>query len=763
MKRFLVTFALINVIASASCYATTIISGGSIEFTSPDDLRLDPATVEIAMDVYGDADRVVNGVTFQTDGQQDGVGTATSGAVTVTATAGNQINGWAAPPAFTGGTADSAANLAEIMSDIRWMNAPSPVTVDVTGLTPGDLYHIQLLFNEGGDRGRQWDMGVDGVLVADNWTSEGADGVWADNNSFAYFGVFDPGADGTLNIVLQQDIGGDPFDGLDGNPILQAVIVHRSAPPSPPDDIAIDPGEFTATVPTGTVVGTFTTSDPNGGSHTYVLAAGDGDTDNAKFQIVDDQLQTAFDFSALGGSTLSIRVRSTDDGGLFFEKIINVIANGDSDNDLLEDNWEMMFGTLADFTGLDNGPGPGAGTGDFDGDDSPDKDELAKGTDPTDVDSDDDGSDDGDESVAGTNPLDDDSDKDGLKDGDEVINMTDPLLPDSDGDTLLDGAEVTAGTDPNKKDTDEDGVDDNIDADPNDPNVISFTNVIVGEIIEFDGPDSLNLDPSTSVIAVNFSGDFDREVNGVTFLEDTSGGGTVTQDGVTVTTVATNQINDWAATTQFTGADATSTENLEFIMQSIRWSPASDPPVTIDISGLIPGAQYEIQLLTNEGRDRLRTWDIAVEDELVVDNYTSSGMEILPTGAWTTANSFAYVGEFEAPADGTLNVVMQQQFGGIEARPFDNNPIIQGIIVHQAGPGTPFVITNIDYDLASKTSTLTWNSRPGAEYVVDFSVDLLEPWIEIEDSIQSQGDSTTFKDDNIHPETKGFYRVRLAP
>ena len=47
-----------------------ILNGGVIaEFTSPDDLHLDPSTVLIAVDVYGDQideGREINGVTFFT-------------------------------------------------------------------------------------------------------------------------------------------------------------------------------------------------------------------------------------------------------------------------------------------------------------------------------------------------------------------------------------------------------------------------------------------------------------------------------------------------------------------------------------------------------------------------------------------------------------------------------------------------------------------------------------------------------------------------
>ena len=760
-------------LSTQAAMATTLIEGTSTQFLGPDDLLLDPATNVIAVDLFGNGDSSVNGVQFFTD--RDGLGTAvtsegvvSSGGVTVSTGLVNQIDGWAAAPTFVGGTAGSAANLGEIMSDIRWANDGLGQVLDVkiTGLDSNVNYNIQLLFNEGRDfNDRRFDIAVNDLLAVDDMSSEGGDGVWGPDNSFAYSGDFNSSVDGTLSIILGSeplplDPNNTPQAGVDFNAILQAVIVHTTAPPSPADDITLDPSEFPAGVPIGTTVGTLTSSDPNGGSHTYSLVAGAGDTDNAKFLLNSDQLETAADFSALGETDLSVRVRSTDEGALSFEKIITVTVSADGDDDGLQDAWEITFGTLADFTGLANGPGPGAGTGDFDGDGSPDLDEFTNGTAPNDDDSDDDGLNDGEEADAGTNPLDEDTDKDGLKDGEETTHESDPLLSDTDGDTILDGLEVDAGTDPTKKDTDEDGIDDNLDPAPTDPNLNSFTDVIVGDIIEFSGPDDLNLDPASSVIAVNVNGDFDLEVNGVTFLEDVSGGGIATSDGgVTVTTTATNAIPGWATPPQFTGGDATSTDNLGIIMQSIRWNPAPGP-VTVDISGLNPGATYEIQLLSNEGGDRNRHWDIAVEDELVVDNYTSEGRESI--GIWTPNNSFAYVGEFEAPADGILNILMQQHIGGLDPRGADNNPILQGVIVTETGPDTPFVITNLDYDPATGTSILTWNSRPGANYILEFSTTLLAPWIEIDDSIPSQGETTTFQDPIKQTGPVGFYRVTRA-
>ena len=71
---------------------TDVLVGEVGQFTSPDDLHLDPALVVVAVSVFGDTDRDVNGVTFQTDGQTAGSGMVTNGDVTVTTRAANQIN-----------------------------------------------------------------------------------------------------------------------------------------------------------------------------------------------------------------------------------------------------------------------------------------------------------------------------------------------------------------------------------------------------------------------------------------------------------------------------------------------------------------------------------------------------------------------------------------------------------------------------------------------------------------------------------------------
>ena len=55
-------------LAPAVAVAGTIVHIGEIrEFNGPDDLELDPARTVVAVDVFGDSDRLVNGVLFKTD------------------------------------------------------------------------------------------------------------------------------------------------------------------------------------------------------------------------------------------------------------------------------------------------------------------------------------------------------------------------------------------------------------------------------------------------------------------------------------------------------------------------------------------------------------------------------------------------------------------------------------------------------------------------------------------------------------------------
>ena len=208
-----VTIVTLLVFSANHASAFEVITGSVTEINGPDDLKLNPDKAIIAVDVFGDNDRSVNGVTFFSDraGRGDGVveeGKVQSGDVSVTTAAANSIDNWAGAQAFTGGTEGSAANLAEIMRDIRWNGAPNPVNVTVAGLTAESIYTVQLLFNEGADRERGWDIAVNGDLAVDNFSSEGGDGTWTNANSFSYNVNATATAEGTIAVSLQNNIGG---------------------------------------------------------------------------------------------------------------------------------------------------------------------------------------------------------------------------------------------------------------------------------------------------------------------------------------------------------------------------------------------------------------------------------------------------------------------------------------------------------------------------------------------------------------------------
>jgi hypothetical protein len=92
-----------------------------------------------------------------------------------------------------------------------------------------------------------------------------------------------------------------------------------------PTDISLSTNIVEENRPVGTEVGVFTTTDPDAGdTHTYSLVTGDGSMDNGSFSISDNQLLTAEMLEYETKSTYSIRVRSTDQGGLYFEKVFTI-------------------------------------------------------------------------------------------------------------------------------------------------------------------------------------------------------------------------------------------------------------------------------------------------------------------------------------------------------------------------------------------------------------------------------------------------------
>ncbi len=100
-------------------------------------------------------------------------------------------------------------------------------------------------------------------------------------------------------------------------------------------------------------VGTFTTTDPNNGdTFTYSLVGGSGSTDNSSFTISGSTLQTAVSFDYEVKNSYSIRVRTTDAGGLSYEQTF-VITVTDVNESPKPQTADAMWLSTSTMDGID--------------------------------------------------------------------------------------------------------------------------------------------------------------------------------------------------------------------------------------------------------------------------------------------------------------------------------------------------------------------------------------------------------------------------
>ena len=284
----------------------------------------------------------------------------------------------------------------------------------------------------------------------------------------------------------------------------------------------------------GAVIGTLSSTDSdNGDSHTYTLVTGAGSDDNASFSIVSNQLKAAVIFDYEIKSSYTLRIKTTDAGGLNYEKSFTITIGNVNETPVLslsQNNFTGVIGSPLATISLTTSGGvvssflivpslpaglqfnttngsisgtptvtstsqtytisatnsDGTGTASFTLfiDSDLDGDGIGDTTDP---DIDGDGVPNTEEIQEGTSPTDPtdykDTDGDGVPDYVEVQQGTNPNVPgdarDTDGDGVPDYIEILQGTNPNTPgdsliDTDGDGVPDYVEvqqgSDPNNPN-----------------------------------------------------------------------------------------------------------------------------------------------------------------------------------------------------------------------------------------------------------------------------------------------------
>jgi hypothetical protein len=406
--------------------------------------------------------------------------------------------------------------------------------------------------------------------------------------------------------------------------------------------------------------------------------------------------------------------------------------------------------------------------------------EFQNGTTLDKADTDDDGVNDGDEvnrmaggQPAPTDPLNPDTDEDELNDGDEINRMaggqpapTDPLDPDSDGDGFTDGFEVAEASDP--------------------LNAASQPAVEFPELIHRWSFDETGGEGTTLTDSI---GGADGEIIDNGGNDGAVGDGQVTLEGgakddsdyvefppnllsphtdLTLETWATNHsAQNWSRVLSFGSATnnvfhmswsrGTNTNQNEF-----RWNlaAAGGANLTLQDFGGQPTNPFDEEIhwvVTfdddgGDGDDTLVT--IYKNGEEVDSGETPNNLadmddsdSWLGRSQWGDAGANASWNEFRI-----YSGAMRPEAVGVSNLAGPDNP--PGVSV------TQFEITDVQYDPAANTVTLTWNSRAGRTYAVESSENFTL-WSEVADGVESGGDTTTFTDNTIPAGTAERYlRIR---
>ena len=399
------------------------------------------------------------------------------------------------------------------------------------------------------------------------------------------------------------------------------------------------------------------------------------------------------------------------------------------------------WGEAGTFPGnVDGGPEQRYGAGSFkvilddeDGDGMADVWEEDNGLDPENAadaeeDSDNDGLSNLTEFEAGLNPKVADTDEDGVKDGTEIDNETDPLNPDSDDDGLSDGEEVTLGTDALNPDTDEDGFKDG------------------QEVAKGTDPKDANSSPSSE-----FSGELAYKIEQGT-IGNQNYTGALGLDFIVEETLRVLEL----------GAFDSGADGLNRPITVSMWSRDDNgtPDLINDDLGLEVLAQIEFTA-GNEGdlRDAHRT--IALEDDLVLE----PGPYTIVASGYGPGEPNGNVGTpgMSLTEDPIITFVGGGRFGN-DATAFPGTPDQGPVNRYAAGTfafeilSSPLQFTSVSYDPEQGETTLTWSSVPNRIYAIDESFNLVD-WEELDDSLESEGMSTSFTIDTFPG--KSFFRVRL--
>ena len=399
----------------------------------------------------------------------------------------------------------------------------------------------------------------------------------------------------------------------------------------------------------------------------------------------------------------------------------------DADNDGMDDAYE-------DANSLDKNVDDSAG--DLDSDNSTNLEEYIRGTDPNNDDTDDDGVLDGNEDGGGTFVS-------------ATETGTDPLVADTDEDGLADGVEdgggtfvsaTQTGTDPNKADTDgdkqKDGFEVNRSTDPNDPNSKSAV-------------------PTITLIDGLLGGDLtDPEDDGVD-------GETIFADGDNPQTAGENfnWISITANAEEYFGNFGGSEGSFDVFDNQIGGGQnklcCGGEPVEITVQFEVAVSLTHITLTSSNdtpGRDPLDFEIQGSNDGTVFETiYARADDESI----WGGARDLTAQIDLPSPSDAYEYIRYAVTRTGIGV-----HAISEIEYFGETGPVAPLQISSIDVNSATNEVTLTWNSRDNRTYSVFTSSDMTGFSEDVDDSIPSGGDLTSFTFALSDPiDVRRFFRV----
>jgi uncharacterized delta-60 repeat protein len=130
--------------------------------------------------------------------------------------------------------------------------------------------------------------------------------------------------DYAFSVAIQSD-GKIVVAGTNSNSSNDDFALARYHVSEAPTDMTLSNTFIAENAPANTTVGTLSTIDPDAGdTFTYTLVSGTGSIDNAAFNISGNSLRATSNFNFETKSSYTIRIRSTDQGGLFTEKTFSI-------------------------------------------------------------------------------------------------------------------------------------------------------------------------------------------------------------------------------------------------------------------------------------------------------------------------------------------------------------------------------------------------------------------------------------------------------